>query len=86
MFKHAMGTIFGSLILGGDKVVSLFLIIKKIIDNILLFDSSVETIGVELDIFGEGFDIWIIAADDEGGMVIVLINIHKAFNFACAVL
>lgn len=86
MFKHAMSTIFCSLILSADKVISLFLIIKKIIDNILFFDPSVETIGVKLDIFAEGLDIWIIATDYKSGMVIVLINFHKAFNFACAVL
>jgi len=81
MFQHTTCATFGSLILSGDEVVSLFFVIKKIVYYVVFFNSGVDTISVQLDILGESFDIWVITTDNNSSMIIVLIHFHKTFNF-----
>ncbi len=61
-----------------DEVVALLLVVEKEVDQIGLFNLFVVAIGVQLNVFGESLYVWVITAQNDASMVVVLVHLHKS--------
>lgn len=68
------------IILSAKEIVPFLLVIKEVVDYSSVNDLRILAIGVELDVICKGFDVGIIAADNDSRMVVILIDLHKLLN------